>query len=105
VRRCNRGHVVQLGVGNCGWKIRVLWSLSASLNVRTTTVRLAIFSIVQGIVLAPLPFSHPDRLMVVLQNNLTMKHVIYVSYPDFLDWQRSAHSFQQMAAVVSQDLI
>jgi len=81
-----------------GFTAVVMLTLALGIGANT-----AIFSIVQGIVLAPLPFSHPDRLMVVLQNNLTMKHVIYVSYPDFLDWQRSAHSFQQMAAVVSQD--
>ena len=58
----------------------------------------AIFSVVQGVLLAPLPYSEPESLVLVWQNNLTLKHIISDSYPDFLDWQRNARSFQQMAA-------
>ena len=36
---------------------------------------------------------------MVWQNNLTLKRHSLVSYPDFLDWQRNARSFQQMAAL------
>jgi predicted permease len=64
----------------------------------------AIFSVVQGVVLAPLPYRAPDRLVAVWQNNLQLGHVVAVSYPDFLDWQRSAHSFQQMAAFTRQSV-
>jgi predicted permease len=59
----------------------------------------AMFSVVEGVLLAPLPYSHPDRLVVVWENNLHFKQVVWPSYPNFKDWQRSAHSFQQMAAV------
>ena len=57
----------------------------------------AMFSAVQGVVLAPLPFPEPDRLVMVWENNPRFPRV-YVSYPNFLDWRRSAGSFQQMAA-------
>jgi len=63
----------------------------------------AIFSVVQGVLLAPLPYSEPERLVMVWQYNQKLQHVISVSYPDFLDWQRDARSFQQMAAFDSQD--
>ena len=63
----------------------------------------AIFSVVQGVLLAPLPYSEPQNLVLVWHYNLTLKHAISVSYPDFLDWQRNARSFQQMAAYDSQD--
>jgi len=59
----------------------------------------AIFSVVEGVVLAPLPYTEPDRLVVVRENSLTLKREMSVSYPDFLDWQRNAQSFQQMASV------
>lgn len=55
----------------------------------------AIFSVLQGVVLSPLPYYQPERLVVVWGN---IGHIIAVSNPDFRDWQRSAHSFQQMAA-------
>ena len=53
--------------------------------------------------MTPLPFSQPNRLVIVWQKNLTLKKDISVSYPDFQDWQRSARSFQEMAAVNWQD--
>jgi predicted permease len=58
----------------------------------------AIFSALQGSVLAPLPFRQPDRLVMVLLYNRALKYSTYLSYPDFLDWQREARSFEQMAA-------
>ena len=57
----------------------------------------AIFSVVEGIELAPLPYAQPDRLVTVRENSLSLKHEMSLSYPDLVDWQRSARSFQQMA--------
>ena len=59
-----------------------------------------IFSVLQGVVLAPLPFSQPDRLVLVSQVNLTLKRDLWVSYLDARDWQRNARSFEQMALAV-----
>lgn len=62
----------------------------------------AIFSIVQGVVLAPLPYRDSGRLVAVWLNNLTLKSVTNLSYADFLDWQRDSHSFEQMGAIAWQ---
>jgi hypothetical protein len=61
----------------------------------------AIFSVVQGVVLAPLPYAHPDRLVMVLQSRPGLKQMV-ISYPDFLDWQHNARSFEQMAVLISR---
>src|ERR1700739_2390217 len=61
----------------------------------------AIFSVVEGVVLAPLHYREPDRLVMVWENNPRFPRV-WDSYPNFQDWQRSARSFQQMAAFREQ---
>jgi predicted permease len=70
--------------------------LTLALGIGANT---AMFSVVEGVLLAPLPYSHPDRLVVVWENNLHFKQVVWPSYPNFKDWQRSARSFQRMAAI------
>ena len=67
--------------------------LTLTLGIGANT---AIFSVVQGVVLAPLPYRQPDRLVVVSQTNLFPR--VAISYSNFLDWQRNARSFEQMAA-------
>jgi hypothetical protein len=57
----------------------------------------AMFSVVQGVLLAPLQYFHPDRLVMVWENNLRFPRT-WVSYPNYRDWQRGARSLQQMAA-------
>lgn len=58
----------------------------------------AIFSALDGVVLKALPYHNPDRLVIVLLYNRSLKYATELSYPDFLDWQRDARSFEQMAA-------
>jgi predicted permease len=70
--------------------------LTLALGIGANT---AIFSVVQGVVLAPLPYHEPDQLVMVLESNQRFQKDA-ISYPNFLDWQRSARSFQQMSAVV-----
>lgn len=61
----------------------------------------AMFSVVQGVLLAPLQYFHPDRLVMVWENNPRFPRT-WVSYPNFRDWQRGARAFQQMAAFREQ---
>lgn len=58
----------------------------------------AIFSLVENVVLAPLPYADPDRLVKVRENNLNLQRDMSVSYPDFSDWRRTAQSFERIAA-------
>ncbi|MGH9432516.1 MAG: ABC transporter permease [Terriglobia bacterium] len=64
----------------------------------------AIFSVVNGVLLKPLPFPHPDRL-VRLSERSSRFNEMSVAYLNFLDWQRANKSFQQIAAYVGQDMI
>jgi predicted permease len=62
----------------------------------------AIFSALEGIVLEPLPYRDPDRLVLMARYNRTSKSTMMPSYPDFLDWQQNSRSFEQIAAFSQQ---
>lgn len=76
-----------------GFTAVVILTLALGIGANT-----AMFSVVQGVVLAPLHYPEPDRLVMVLESNLRFPQDA-ISYPNFLDWQLSARSFQQMAVV------
>jgi putative ABC transport system permease protein len=69
--------------------------LTLALGIGATT---AIFSVIQGVLLAPLPYTHPDRLVMVWETAPDGKLHI-ASYMDFKDWQRAALPFERLAAV------
>ncbi|HKT52682.1 MAG TPA: ABC transporter permease [Candidatus Angelobacter sp.] len=69
--------------------------LTLALGIGATT---AMFSVVQGVMLAPLPYPHPDRLVLIWQSNPHAPHVS-LSLPDFRDWQRDARSFEALSGL------
>jgi putative ABC transport system permease protein len=66
-----------------------------------TGANTAIFSVVYGILLRPLPFASPDRLFFVSssQSNQPLGR-IKTSGPDYEDFRDQNHSFQQIADVL-----
>ena len=56
----------------------------------------AIFSVVNAVLMRPLPFKDPDRLMVV--SEAIDKEPRPVSYPNFLDYRAQNEVFQDIAA-------
>ena len=71
--------------------------LTLALGIGATT---AIFSVVDVILLRPLPYPEPDRLMMVYQD--TPQAGVKsggLSYPNFQDWQRAARNFEEMVAM------
>jgi putative ABC transport system permease protein len=57
----------------------------------------AIFSAVNGVLLRPLPFPEPDRLITIWGFHPSIGRET-ASLPDFLDWRQQARSFTGMAA-------
>lgn len=59
----------------------------------------AIFSVVNGVVLKPLPSSEPDQLVMIWEHNLKRNRDRNVISPaNFLDWQQQNRSFEGMSA-------
>jgi putative ABC transport system permease protein len=69
--------------------------LTLALGIGANT---AIFSVVYGVMLAPLPYQDSSKL-VVLNETTPMVGSVALSYPNFLDWRTQSHSYSQMAAV------
>ena len=70
--------------------------LTLGLGIGATT---AVFSVIRGVLLSPLPYQEPGRLIAIWQNRLEANERRNpVSYPNFKDWQEQSRSFEAMAA-------
>ncbi len=58
----------------------------------------AIFSVVNGVLLRPLDYPQPDRIVVLRETNLPQFPEFSVSPPNFLDWQKQTKSYSSLAA-------
>jgi len=56
----------------------------------------SLFSVVNGVLLNPLPYPEPDQL-VTLHESKPNFHTGAISYPNFQDWQKYNHTFSSMA--------
>jgi len=57
----------------------------------------AIFSVVNAVLLNPLPFKNASRIVSMFEETPNFAKGS-ISYPNFLDWQRDNRSFEAMAA-------
>jgi len=88
------------------YAIRALWKspgfsaisvLTLALGVGATT---AIFSVLNAVMLRPLPFAEADRLVRIWESNVERGWPTFaVSHPNFLDWRSQAAAFESLAAV------
>ncbi|MCA1732491.1 MAG: ABC transporter permease, partial [Acidobacteria bacterium] len=65
----------------------------------------AIFSVVHGILLDPLPYADPDRLAIVWQtdaHNDSWSEA--ASGPDYRDWKRESRTFERLGATTVREL-
>src|SRR5580658_53914 len=76
-----------------GFAAAALFTLALGIGANT-----AIFSVVYGILLRPLPFRDASHL-VQLNETTPQLGDVSVSYPNFQDWRRQSRTFTEMAAV------
>src|SRR3954471_15136479 len=67
----------------------------------------AIFSVVNAVLLRPLPYDKPDDVVVVWETSSGAKADEHggVSGPNFSDWQRESKVFTQLAAFDDKSMI
>jgi predicted permease len=73
--------------------------LSLALGIGANT---ALFSVVNGVLLNPLPYPHSEELVAVYGTSPGFDRAP-VSYLNFLDWQRATQSLSSMAIYRNQD--
>jgi len=73
--------------------------LTLALGIGANT---AIFSVVNGVLLNPLPFHNASRIVSMFEATPNFFKGS-ISYPNFLDWRRDNRSFEAMAAYRSTD--
>ncbi len=83
-----------------GFALVVIVTLSLGIGANT-----AIFSVVNAVLLSPLPYKDPERLMAVwaksTNRNLTNQPVSFLNYTD---WKEQNQSFEQLAAIRAESL-
>jgi predicted permease len=73
--------------------------LTLALGIGANT---AIFSVVDGVLLNPLPYERPERLVAVYARSKEFQRSS-ISYPNFLDWVRDNRSLSGLAAFRADD--
>lgn len=85
---------------NLGFTAVAVTCLALAIGVNTM-----IFSMVNGVLLEPLPFAEPDRLMVLSESNPPLGvRRSGVSYANLRDWRERSRSFSAIAGIQTRSL-
>jgi putative ABC transport system permease protein len=78
-------------IKNTGFTAVVVMTLALGIGVNA-----ALFSVVNGVLLNPLPYSQPDQLVTLHQSKPNFDRGA-IPYPNFRDWQRENQTFSGMS--------
>jgi putative ABC transport system permease protein len=82
-----------------GFTIAALLILGFGIGLNT-----AVFSLINSVLLKPLPFPDPDRLVLLFMPTKNDDHGL-VDYPDYEDIKAAQHSFEQLTVFSSGEMI
>src|SRR4029434_3268980 len=65
----------------------------------------AIFSVVNAVLLRPLPYAEPERLVALWESNTQRPGGRNsIAYPNFFDWRAQSQSFERMASYYTNNM-
>ncbi len=76
---------------NVGFTIVAVLTLTLGIGANT-----AIFSVINGVLLQPLPYQDPNQLMILSEKTPEFDNMS-ISYPNLQDWQKENRSFSTLA--------
>ena len=81
---------------NRGFTVVAVITLALGIGANT-----AIFTVINTVLLRPLPFERPDELVVLTET--ISERPIGVSYPNFVDWRNQSTAFENVVAVRNRE--
>src|ERR687893_1017629 len=100
-----RGVVMEKLLQDLRYGVRALWKRPGFTSVAVLTLALgigantAIFSVVNAVLLSPLPYEDPERIVAVWERQVIADlNQQPVSLPNYEDWREQSRSFEQLAA-------
>lgn len=87
-------YAVRILIKSPAFAIIAIFTLALGIGANT-----ALFSIINGVLLNPLPYPHPNQVVTIGSKAYGFAEAS-ISYPDFHDWVRDNHTFASLAAYV-----
>ena len=82
------------------WRYRGMTAAAALMLAGAVAATTALFSVVDAVLLAPLPYARAGQLVVLFENYLTLHAPdVSVTPGSFLEWQSRAHTIAAMTAI------
>ncbi len=83
-------------------KNRAFTVLAVSMLAVGIGVNTAMFSVINAVLLQPLPYAEPDRIVWMNESGREVQNR-HVSYPNFVDWRAQSTLFESVSAVRSNE--
>src|SRR5262245_61166894 len=87
---------VRMLMKNPGFTLIAVITLALGIGANT-----ALFSVVYTVLLRPLPFPEPERLVVLATTGVGANYRAGVAYPDYVDWRARVQSFEDTACFLT----